>query len=183
MGAGGTVGNSITYTRWFAVNHGWQIAIWVKSTVGSHYATLLKTASDYLGALSKTVTSFIEDEFVTPNLFPALSERTRFAKNTIADILAFQARLNSLRQIITELNDNVIGPRLNLLMRADSAAGAGTAAAVAAARASARAARSLSTTACTAVAAAASVSSTLARLPPVAGAVALGNLRCARYPV
>jgi len=29
VGAGGTVGNSTTYMRWFAVNQGWQIAKWV----------------------------------------------------------------------------------------------------------------------------------------------------------
>jgi hypothetical protein len=44
VGAGGTVGNSTTYTRWFAVNHGWQIAIWVNLQLAA--GTLISEAAE-----------------------------------------------------------------------------------------------------------------------------------------
>lgn len=87
----------------------------------NHQLSVLKMARGFLISLQKAFEAFIMDETVCPYSFKHLSERTRFMETLLADIGIYDQRIAGLRSLLDNLLNNVLSPRLNLLIRSDSA--------------------------------------------------------------
>lgn len=87
----------------------------------NHYTTVLKSAQDYLTSFRKTLETFLHDETIEPMAFEGLAARKRFAEPLTIDLEAYTTRVATLRATVTNLYDNILGQRQNLLMRSDSA--------------------------------------------------------------
>lgn len=87
----------------------------------NHYTTVLKTAFDHVSGFRKALQAFLHDETNEPFAWEGLAQRKRATEAWILDVEAHEQRLIALRAIVTQLHDDILGQRLNLLMRSDSA--------------------------------------------------------------
>lgn len=85
-----------------------------------HYLTVLKNAETYLKTFRNGLEQFVLDEDVAPAAYTHLSERKRAFDAIAVDLDAYATTLAQLRQDLTGAIDNVISPRNQLLLRAES---------------------------------------------------------------
>lgn len=87
----------------------------------AHALSVIQLGRSFIKSLRTALDAFIMDETNCPFSFQHLSERKRFSETSLADLDVYDQRLVSFRDLTTSLLENTIGPRLNLLMRSDSA--------------------------------------------------------------
>lgn len=85
-----------------------------------HYLTVIKNAENYLKTFCNALEQFFIDEDVAPDAYTHLSERKRAFEAVSVDLDAYASTLAQLRHDLTGLVDNVIAPRNQLLLRAES---------------------------------------------------------------
>jgi len=87
----------------------------------NHFLTVLRTATNFINSLKKSLEAFLQDELVEPSAFNHLSERKRFAELVTTDLALYEQTFNNLRTTASSLVEEVLSSRINLLTRTDSA--------------------------------------------------------------
>lgn len=85
-----------------------------------HYSAILRDVTETYGSLIEIVTAYILNEDDHEAVFKNLAERKRFVENITADLFVYKKRVHQLMLSVQGLEESILRPRLNLLLRTES---------------------------------------------------------------